>query len=137
MVFKEAKEDAINGEQEDNVREETSAVSGTMKISVQNRQQKPFHFLNHQHQEVEVCREEGPSEAKVQDQSTAVQRRLEKHQKNHVTVGIFPNASFKSENRDVNSAKICAFPHWKVDEQQNKKPKKGGDKSAVAIVKSV
>ena len=31
----------------------------------------------------------------------------------------------------------CSFPHWKVEEQPNKKPKKGDDKSAVAIVKSV
>ena len=31
----------------------------------------------------------------------------------------------------------CSFPHWKVEEQQNKKPKKGGDQSAVAIAKFV
>ena len=30
----------------------------------------------------------------------------------------------------------CSFPHWKVEEQPNKKPKKGDDKSAAAIVKS-
>ena len=30
-----------------------------------------------------------------------------------------------------------SFPHWKVEEQTNKRPKKGGDKSAVAIVESV
>ena len=29
----------------------------------------------------------------------------------------------------------CSFPHWKVEEQPNKKPKKGDDKSAVAVVK--
>ena len=32
---------------------------------------------------------------------------------------------------------VCSFPHWKVEEQPNKRPKKGGDKSAVAIVKDV
>ena len=31
----------------------------------------------------------------------------------------------------------CSFPHWKVEEQPNKKPKKGDDKSAVAIEKNV
>ena len=31
----------------------------------------------------------------------------------------------------------CSFQHWKVEERQNKRPKKGGDKSAVAIVKDV
>ena len=48
--------------------------------------------------------------------------------------------SIISQNRDVNSA-ISApewfFPHRKVEEQPNKKPKKGGDKSAVAVVKDV
>ena len=31
----------------------------------------------------------------------------------------------------------CSFPHSKVEKQPNKKPKKGGDKSAVAFVKDV
>ena len=31
----------------------------------------------------------------------------------------------------------CSFPHWKVEEQPNKKPKKDEGKSAVTIVKSV
>ena len=31
----------------------------------------------------------------------------------------------------------CLFPNWKVEDQSNKRPKKGGDKSAVAVVKSV
>ena len=30
-----------------------------------------------------------------------------------------------------------SVPHWKVEEQPNKKPKKGGDKIAVAILKIV
>ena len=40
MVLKEEKEFAINGKQDDSVREEMSAVSGTMEISSQNRHQK-------------------------------------------------------------------------------------------------
>ena len=32
MVLKEDKENAINGEQKDSVREETSVISGTMKM---------------------------------------------------------------------------------------------------------
>ena len=31
----------------------------------------------------------------------------------------------------------CSFPHWKFEEQPNKKPKKGDDKSAAAVEKSV
>ena len=40
MVLKEDKESAINGKQKDCVREETNVVSGTMRMSVQNRHQK-------------------------------------------------------------------------------------------------
>ena len=50
------KEFAIRGKQKDSVREETNIVSGTMKISVQNRYPKPLHPLSHQHKEVEVRR---------------------------------------------------------------------------------
>ena len=47
------------------VREETNAVSGTTGLGVQYRHQKPLHPLSHQHQEVEVRREKGASEAGV------------------------------------------------------------------------
>ena len=49
-MLKEDKEFAGNGKQKSSVREETSVVSGTMKISVQNRHQKLLHPLSHQHQ---------------------------------------------------------------------------------------
>ena len=82
MVLKEDKEFAISGKQQGSVREETSAVSGTMKITVQNRHQEKLHLLNHQHKEVEVRREKkslrgrSPTE-KVR--STTVQRLLERY----------------------------------------------------------
>ena len=56
VVLNEDKENAINGKQKDSVREETSAVSGTMKMCVQNRHPKPLHLLNHRHKEAEVRR---------------------------------------------------------------------------------
>ena len=56
MVLKEDKEFAISGKQKGSVREETSVVSGTTGMSVQNRHQKPLHPLSHQHKEVEVRR---------------------------------------------------------------------------------
>ena len=59
-VLKEDKENAISEKQKDSVREETSVVSGTMKISVQNRHQK-----SHQHKKVEVRRGKRTSEAGV------------------------------------------------------------------------
>ena len=50
MMLKEDKEIASNGKQKDSdVREETSVVSGTMKISVHSRHQEPLHPLNHQY----------------------------------------------------------------------------------------
>ena len=60
MVLKEEHENAINGKQKDRV-----VVSGTMKISVQNRHRNPLHPLNHQHKEVEVRRRKRTSEAAV------------------------------------------------------------------------
>ena len=51
-----------------------------------------------------------------------------------MSVGILPNVNSRKQNRAVNSAE-CLFPHWKVEEQPNKKSKKGDDKSAVDIVK--
>ena len=65
VVLKEDKENAINGKQKDSVRVETSVVSSTMKISVQNRHQTPLDPLNHQHKEVEVRRDKRTSEARV------------------------------------------------------------------------
>ena len=65
VVLKEDKEFAISGKHKGSVREETSAVSGTTVMSVHNRHQKPLHPLSHQHQEVEVRRENGASEAGV------------------------------------------------------------------------
>ena len=64
-MLKEDKEFAISGKQKGSVREETSAVSGTMKITVQNRHQEKLHLLNHQHKEVEVRREKRASESGV------------------------------------------------------------------------
>ena len=48
-----------------------------------------------------------------------------------------PECQFYKSESGCKIGKECLFPHWKVKEQTNKKPKKGGDKSAVAIVESV
>ena len=57
MALTEEKEFAFSGKQKGSAREETTAVSGTKDMNVQNRQQTPLHPLRHQHQEVEVRRE--------------------------------------------------------------------------------
>ena len=55
-----------------------------------------------------------------------------------MTVGILPNVNVKSQNRVANSALSArSFAHRMVEEQPNKKPKKGGDRSAVALLKDV
>ena len=58
-------ERGISGKRKVSVREETNAVSDTRVMIVQNRHQKPLHRLSHQHQEAEVRREKGPSEAEA------------------------------------------------------------------------
>ena len=139
--LKEEKEFAISGKQEGSVREETNAVSGTTVMSVQNRQQKPLHPLSHQHQEVEVRREEGSTEAGVHlgkpidSRAKTSGKLLELNY--FVTIGILPNVNFVSQNRAPNSAKSARFRIGRSRKQPNQKPKNGGDKSAVAVVKDV
>ena len=61
-----------------------------------------------------------------------------------VNIGIHPRANFPKQKRVV-SQETRLFPHHKVDEQPNKRPKKGyfptrresEDKGAVAVVKRV
>ena len=47
VVLNEDKENAGNGKHKGSVRKEIVVVSGTMKISVQNRCQSPLFPLNH------------------------------------------------------------------------------------------
>ena len=54
-----------------------------------------------------------------------------------MSIGILPNVSFIKTESGCKFGAECSFPYWKFEEQSNKKPKKGDDKSAVAIVKSV
>ena len=48
-----------------------------------------------------------------------------------------PEFQFQKTKSGCKFGAECSFPHWKFEEQPEKKPKKGDDKSAVAIVKSV
>ena len=80
MVLKEDKEFAGNGNQKGSFREEKSVISGTMRMSVQNRHQKPFDPLSQEIEEVEVRqRKYEPQEPDSiwAVRSTAVQRLLE------------------------------------------------------------
>ena len=129
VVLKEDKVFAISGKQKGSAREETSVVSGTTVMSVQNRHQKPLHPLSHQHKEVEVRREKRTSEAGVHLGSSIDSRAKTSWKvfaRNHlVTIGILPNGG------------KCSLTHRQVEGQPSKRLKKGGAKGAVAIVKSV
>ena len=48
-----------------------------------------------------------------------------------------PECQFYKSKSGCKFGAECSFPLWKDKEQPNKRPKKGGDKSAVAIVKDV
>ena len=48
-----------------------------------------------------------------------------------------PECQFYKSESGCEIGEECLFPHWKVQERPDKQPKKGDDKSAVAIVKSV
>ena len=48
-----------------------------------------------------------------------------------------PECHFLKSEMGCTFGDKCSFPHWKVEEQPSEKPKKGGDKSAVATVKDV
>ena len=105
---------------------------------VQNRQQKPLHPLSHQRQEVDVEKKEPQRQKPVWEvQPTAVQKLLERYL--HLPCDCWhpPECqSYQSESGCKFGAE-CSFPRWKVEEQTNKRPKKGDDKSAVAFVKDV
>ena len=92
-------------------------------MTVQSRHQKPCHPLSHQLQkhEVEVRRE------KKRGACT----------KSHCEYWHPPECQFYESESGCKFETECLFPHWKVEEQPNKKPKKVDDKSAVAIVKRV
>ena len=124
VVLIEEKEFAISGKQKGSVREETSAVSAATVMSVQNRHRKPLHPLSHHHQEVEVRREKGTSEAGVR-----LGRPIDSRAKTSwkvlalnylVTVGILPNVNSTSLNRVVNSAQSARFRTGRLRNNQIK-----------------
>ena len=51
-----------------------------------------------------------------------------------MTIGILPNVSFFKSELVCKFGNKSTFPHKKVEEQPNKTPKKGADKSTVAFV---
>ena len=140
VALKEKKELAISGKKMDSVREETNAVSGTYgherakstpKTAPSSEPPTPRGWS--------ASRKKKPQMQKPvwEDQSTAVQKTSWKVLALNylVTIGILPNGSLKSQNRAVNSAQSAHFRTGRLRNNQTKGRKKGGDKSAVALVK--
>ena len=48
-----------------------------------------------------------------------------------------PECQFYESESGCKFVDKCSFPQWEVQEQPNKRPKKGGDNSAVALLKDV
>ena len=72
------------------------------------------------------------------DSSTTVQILLERYcTKSPCDYWHPPECQFYKTESGCKAGDKCLFQHHKDEEQPNKKPKKGDDKSAVAIVKSV
>ena len=109
VVLKEDQENAVNGKQKDSVREETSVVSGTMRISVQNRHQKPIHPLNHRQKRMveyiyifswrrKSLRGLSPSPKLGQPCRDHIKGKCTRPL---VIIGIFPNVHPTRKNRDA------------------------------------
>ena len=95
----------------------------------------------HQHQEVQVRREKGASEAEASLGSPADSRANTSWKlpctKLHYEYWHPPYCQFCQPETGRKFGAECSFPHWKVEEHPSKWPKKGGDKSAVTVVRSV
>ena len=150
MALKEEEVIVTSGKKKASVRRETSAVSATKpKIMRKNQTILPPHLLSQPHHEVEACRGREASEAKVTmgpffDNRADIIWEVPVRDR-HVNVGIRPSANSIKHETVCKAGDKCLFPHYKVDEQTNKKPntsyfpkrRESDDKNAVAIVKSV
>ena len=111
------------------VREETNAVSGTTVMSGRNQHQKPLHPLSHQPtKRGRSASRKGTSEAGVR-LGRSIDSRAETSWKvfalNYpVTIGILPNVSFISQNRDVISAISARFRTERLRNNQIKSRQK-------------
>ena len=108
---------------------------------VKNRHQKPLHPLSHQHQEVEVRREKGASEAGVR-RGKPIDSRAKTSCKvpevNYlVTIGIFPNVNSTNKDSWRENSGIRArlrTGRLKINPAQNRK-KKDGDKKCSSCLR--
>ena len=150
MALREEKVSVTSGKKKASVRKETVAFSATIpKIVRKNQNTLPPRLPSRPFHEVEVCQRREVFEAKVTmgpvfDNRVDIIWRVLAHER-LVNIGIRPSAIFLKKNKTgCKSGDMCMFPQHKVDEQPNKRPKKGNfpkrreseDKGAVAFVRS-
>ena len=140
VVLKEDKEFAINGKQNDSVREETSAVSGTMAISAQNRHQKtapPSESPNQRGRSASRKKSlKGWRPSGKFARQPCVQRLIERYV--HQSLCDDWHVNCASLNRVVNSARSARLHTARLKVNLAKeRPKKDADKSAVAMLRNV
>ena len=124
MALKEEKASVTSGKKKASVRKETDAVSATEpKIVRKNQNTLAPRLLSQPYHEVEVCQGREVSEAKVTMgpcsyylRGTCTRTPCEYW---HPAECQF----YKSET-GCEAGNKCLFPHYKVDERPNKKPKK-------------
>ena len=111
------------------VRKETDAVSATNpKIVRKNQSTLPPHLLSQPHHEVEVCRGREVSEAKV-TMGPFFDKPCRYCLKGTCTRTLCeywhpPECHFYKNATGCKAGDKCLFPHYKVDEQPNKKAEK-------------
>ena len=123
-------ENAINGKQKDSVREETSVVSGTTEMSVQNRHPKPIHPLRHTQRGRIASR-------KKNLRSRSPSGKTNRQPCNNFLKGTCtelpcdywhpPECQIYKSESGCKLGTECSFLCWKVEEQP--------DKSGVAVLK--
>ena len=127
MLFKEGTENAINGKQKDNVRKDKSAVSDTMEINRKNRLQNQLDPPFHQHKRGRSVWRKRTLRGKSPSGKTNRQpcRDFLTGTKLPCDCWHLPECQFFQSESGRKFGKNCAFPHCKLDGQQNKKAEKG------------
>ena len=117
---------------------ETNAVSGKTVISVQIQHPKPLHPSEPPTQRGRSASRKGTLRGR--SQSGRSNRQPCKDFLEGICTKLlcdnwyFPECQFDKSESGCKFGNEYSFPHRNVEQQPNKKPKKGGDKNAVAVL---
>ena len=147
MALKEEEVFVTSGKKKANVRKETNAVSG-MRVTIvyKNLITMPPHLLSHPCHEVEVCRREEVSKAKVtmvpfsDNRADSIWKVLARDRL--VNIGILPSVNFTKPKRVAKpEISVCSRIKRLVNNQKkgycSHKRRESDDRNAVAVVKFV